>query len=433
MKLELSQKQTMKVMMTTEMRQAISLLQYSALDLHAYVQEVALENPLLQVDDPPYHGSHVSTMVEDPAEFWQEREKPWRERLAEEVLWAIRSPQIKKVMHDIILNLNDRGYLPVPVDEIGDRNRMDRNIVEDTIEQLKNFEGRGFGCATVQEYLLHQVTRQPSPSLHIYTLIQHHYKDVLKRNRDALHKNSGMSDGEIDRVYQWLQSISPYPSFGYEKEQVEYVVPELTVKKQRGIWTISSIDSLLPSIEMDVSLMKMSTEHDEAKSYLSRCHNQAVWLLRSLERRKATIVRITEAIVRRQVDFLENGYLKPMTLKELAEDIGVHESTVSRAIANKSIQTPKGTIDLKSFFSSKIKKGHGGVVSSSYVKATIQWLIEKEEMEQPLSDQKIADRLNDHQRISISRRTVAKYRESMNIPSSAKRKKGKVGSSSRLQ
>ncbi|MBA2174964.1 RNA polymerase factor sigma-54 [Halobacillus locisalis] len=422
MKLELSQKQTMNVMMTTEMRQAISLLQYSALDLHAYVQEVALENPLLQVEEPPFHGGYFNTLEADPAEFWQEREKPWRDMLTEEVLWMIQSTQMKNVMHDIILNLNDRGYLPVAVDEIVHRNGTSRKVVEDAIEQLKQFEGRGFGCATVQEYLLQQVARQSSPSLRIYTMIQHHYQSVLERDRDALHKNAKMSYEEIDRVYHWLQSITPYPSFGYEKEKVAYVVPELTVKKQQDTWKISSIDNLLPSIEMDVSLMT-STDDEEANNYLSRCHNQALWLLRSLEKRKATIVRITEAIVRRQVDFLENGYLKPMTLRELAEDIGVHESTVSRAIANKSIQTPRGTIDLKSFFTSKLKKESGDDVSSSYVKAAIRLLVEDEVRGQPLSDQKIANRLNEHQRISISRRTVAKYRESINIPSSSKRKK----------
>ena len=184
---------------------------------------------------------------------------------------------------------------------------------------------------------------------------------------------------------------------------------------------------MLPSIRLNrqYEYMLQQAGQGEARTYMNEKYNKMMWLIRSIEQRRYTLLRLTEAIVEKQKDFLEKGmlYLKPMTLKEIADEIDVHESTVSRAVRHKVVQTPKGIYELKDFFTSRVSSIDGGGASSKAVKHVIKTLIEAEDKRKPLSDQKISAMLAEQEGIHISRRTVAKYRDELNVPSSTKRKR----------
>lgn len=408
MNLELSQKQTTNLVITSQVRQAIQLLQYSAIDITSYIQELSVGNPLLEVTPPAGCHSVLTETIKS--------QKEWRESLNEEINWILDSKEEKVAMRYLILNLDERGLLSLPVQDIADQFGLSLQVSKGALRILRQYEGRGFGCLDTEDYLHVQLD-----NLHIESAwvewIQTHLDDLLHQRLHTL-----LTEEEMNTLYKHLQSIPPYPAYNYVKEDTEYIHPEFICTKDVHGWTIASTDDLLPEVHIDYTLLNRSDLSDEDKSFLKTCHDQALWLIKSLRKRSATLLLVGESLLRKQSDFLEEGYLKPLTLREVAEDIEVHESTVSRAIANKYIQTPRGTVAMKSLFSSSLKKGQEEV-SSRYVKGLIRSFIQKEDSSLPISDQKLSNLLKESHGITVSRRTVAKYRESMSIPSSTKRKK----------
>ncbi|MBQ6608128.1 MAG: RNA polymerase factor sigma-54 [Firmicutes bacterium] len=232
----------------------------------------------------------------------------------------------------------------------------------------------------------------------------------------------------MQMVADLIRTLDPKPGRAYSSgEQVRYVVPDIIVEKEGNDFVIVTNDSTIPHLMVSsfyVNLAKTHKEDVEVQKYLSDKYNSALWLIKSIEQRKRTIYNVANAVMSHQTEFLEKGdkYLKPMTLKQIADVVGVHESTVSRSINGKYIQTPRGVYEIKYFFSSGVGGGTGDALSSNSIKTFIKEIIDKEDPKKPCSDQDMVEILS-KKGIEISRRTVAKYRESMNILSSSKRRR----------
>lgn len=274
----------------------------------------------------------------------------------------------------------------------------------------------------MQEYLLYQLNKNYPEDQWMYDVVSNYLNDLAERRWSKVAKQAGVSTGRIQSVFAVLKTLQPHPLTGIYGETTSYLTPDLMVKKEQGAFKLTYIPSIASSVRMDPSIADLSVGSPQAQPYVDNCYKQASWLIRSLEQRKETILKVAEVIIEKQTTFLEGGSLRPMTLKEVAEKINMHESTVSRAVANKAIQTPLGVYELKFFFSSALSKDQEDTVSASHVKSLIKGLIDEEDKKRPVSDQKLADQLKNDSEIMISRRTVAKYREAMGILSSSKRK-----------
>ncbi|MFC2171652.1 RNA polymerase factor sigma-54 [Acidobacteriota bacterium] len=473
-------KMTQKLMMTPQLQQAIKLLQYHKLELHDVINQELVENPLLeevlsdqkeesaeetadrqeetkaqsdekepeletntQVDeidyeaffkdlDEPYQRTYIPREV--PEAFQTENTLAHEITLPEHLLWQVgevsTSEEIAEIGRGIIGNLNSDGYLVATIDEIM---TMGQWSEQDTLEALKlvqSLDPVGVGARDLQECLLIQLKYldlDESPAEQIIT----EHLDLLKRHRyDELAKKLGCS---IEMVRHWVEiirNLDPRPGDKYSSEQSYYVVPDVYVTKLEGEYVIILNDEGLPRLRINSHYRKLLKESDgkkatpEIKTFINDKFKSAIWLIRSLEQRQRTIFKVSESIVKHQRDFLEKGveFLQPLVLRDIAEDIDMHESTVSRVVTKKYMHTPQGLFEMKFFFHSGIQSSSGRDVSSISVKQKIKRLIEAEDEKHPISDSQVVNILRS-QGLDIARRTVAKYREEMKIPSSTYRKK----------
>ncbi|MCA1012265.1 RNA polymerase factor sigma-54 [Halobacillus halophilus] len=427
MNLNLTQTQTVGLVMTPEIRQAISLLQYSTTDLWEYLEEQALENPVLTIDEIPSNhnrtgGKVNKSMTSNPVEYFAAHDKGWREKLVDQVNWLESGEELKEISRFLLLNLDEQGYLRISMEEIMRHLSFSREKIEQALKLIKELEPSGLGCFTMQEYLLYQLNKKYPEDQWMYDVVSNHLNDLAERRWSKVAKHTGVSTARIQSVFAVLKTLQPHPLTGIYGETTSYLTPDLMVRKEQGAFKLTYIPSIASSVRMDPSIADLSVGSPQAQPYVDNCYKQASWLIRSLEQRKETIMKVAEVIIEKQTTFLEGGALRPMTLREVAEKIKMHESTVSRAVANKAIQTPGGVYELKFFFSSALSKDQEEAVSASHVKLIIKGIIDKEDKKRPVSDQKLADQLKNESEITISRRTVAKYREAMGILSSSKRK-----------
>ena len=442
MELGLFQKQTTKLVMTTELRQAITILQYSTLELADYLKEEALENPLMELKENSswenaLSGDSSSIAYRKPA-YNQDDEKRspldqirskddhLHARLLEQVRDLSLSKRERSILIFLVENINDAGYLTVSLDEAARLLHVHENDVVRAFERFRMFDPPGVGARSLQECLLWQLESLGHDSLLAEDIVAHDLDLFANKKWNELAKKYDVTLKDIQEAADLIQSLDPKPGASFGDDTTRYLIPDITVEHVEGKYIVTINDYLLPNIQLNrqYQYMLSQTDKSEAQTYIHEKYNKMMWLIKSIEQRRFTLLRLTEAIVEKQKEFLEKGmlYLKPMTLKEIADEIGVHESTVSRAIRNKVVQTPRGIYELKDFFTSKVQSASGEGASSKAVKLVIQSLIDKEDKRKPLSDQKIVELLKD-EGIEVSRRTVAKYRDEMKIPSSSKRKR----------
>ncbi|ARI75761.1 RNA polymerase factor sigma-54 [Halobacillus mangrovi] len=427
MKLELTQKQTTGLFMTTEVRQAISLLQYSAMDVWDYVQEEMLNNPLLAVEERGFSESYSSRSrnqageaMNNVVEFYPGHEKGWREKLFDQIKWQLNSKEDYEVMQYLILNLNERGFLPIEVNEISGSLNVSSSSVTDNLQHLKDYESRGLGSSGTRDYLIYQIKQQfPEEGL-LMQLVAYYLDDIANRRWNQLSKQLSVSQADIKQAFTLLKKLRPHPYIDSIMQPVKYMVADIIVKKEGTDYLLTDSNSPFSSIHIDSSYASLKKDA-KAESFLNDCYKNANWLIRSIEQRRQTILKVAKVIVKEQIAFLEGGPLHPLTYKQVAEQIDMHESTVSRAVSNKVMQTSRGVFEMKYFFTTGLSQ-NDSTISSTQVKNHIQGLIDQENKSKPLSDQKLAQVLKKDYGVEISRRTVAKYRESIQIPSSSKRK-----------
>lgn len=295
---------------------------------------------------------------------------------------------------------------------------------------IQTFEPAGVGARNLRECLLLQLENKtgeiPRKS---YQVVHDHFEELEKRKYPIITKALGCTDEQLREVLTFIATLEPKPGRSFQENETKYITPDVYVRKMDGEYVVVLNDEPVPKLRISPYYRRLlkdkkSLEGKETKKFLENKIQSAIWLIKNIEQRRKTIYRVTEAIFRIQRDFLEVGIsvLKPLTLKQVADIIGMHESTVSRVTTHKYVQTPRGLFELKYFFTSGLESVDGLDVSSLSVKEKIKDLVSQESAQKPFSDQKIMQVLND-QGLNIARRTIAKYREELKIPSASQRRK----------
>ncbi|MBB5324313.1 RNA polymerase sigma-54 factor [Anoxybacillus tepidamans] len=433
MRAELLQEQRLKLALTKELTQAIELLQYSALELRSILYEQSLENPFLEIKDSklttPY--KYKSSFNKDERNWIENVSKP-SETLASHLTAQLHTmflhPKMRQMVEYLIASLDEDGYLRTDLKEIAAFLAVSEGELEEAVRLLQSLEPAGVGARTLQECLLLQLQRLPVQNELAVRVISCHFTMFVEKSWKALAKQLQVEVAELQQVWDLIRTLEPRPGSHYTAIEPHFIVPDLIVERRGDEICVLLNDEFLPEIIWNYGYeKKMAGRCDEqTASFIKEKYRQFMWLTKSLEQRKQTLVHVAKEVMERQKQCLEEGMaaLKPLTMREVAEVLNIHESTVSRAVKNKYVQTPFGTVELRRFFTSSLSSiSNDEEASATKTKAIIKQLIEVENKREPLSDQKIADVLSEEHGIAISRRTVAKYREQLHIPSSAKRKR----------
>ncbi|MBP1641344.1 MAG: rpoN1 [Acidobacteria bacterium] len=378
---------------------------------------------------------------------WEAREAPPIENtltrepdLYDHLLWQIHlsdfAPRERKIAEEIVGNLDPDGFLVASVEEIR-RSALERGDdwsaeeVSAALDRVRRLDPPGIACASLQESLLLQLdlAEEPQDSLARRVLAEH-WDAFLRRQYPPIARLLGVTLQDLEPVIERIRALQTRPGRAYGNDRPLYVEPDVHVIKVGDDYVIQLNDDGLPRLRVSrayrrmLQQMRAEGRQGEAQQFISEKMRSAMWLIKSLDQRQRTIYKVAESIVRQQREFLDLGldYLRPMVLRDVAEDIGMHESTVSRVVSNKYVHTPRGLFPLKFFFHSGIDRDYGEDISSLTVKRKIKQLIEAEDARHPLSDSELMRILN-REGIQIARRTVAKYRDELNLPSSSDRRK----------
>lgn len=333
----------------------------------------------------------------------------------------------------IIDAINDDGYLSISLEDIhqalGNDLEIDLDEIEAVMHRIQNFDPPGVGARDLKENLLLQLKQFPleSPWLEpAMQLIEDHFDLLVKREYAQLTRRLKISEEELKLILQLIQSLNPRPGSQITASQPEYIIPDVIVSKNAGKWKVELNPDAAPRLRVNphyASLIKQVNSNED-NTCLKNHLQEARWFIKSLISRNETLLRVATSIVERQIDFLERGdeAMKALVLHDIAEAVGMHESTISRVTSKKYMHTPRGIFELKYFFSSHVSTSNGGECSATAIRAFIKKLIATENTNKPLSDSKLATILGE-QGINVARRTVAKYREAMAIPPSNERKR----------
>ena len=467
--------QQQKLVMTMQMRQAIQVLQLNNIEVDQLIEEELLADPALE------EGLQVETLRPEEITQQQELQELQKELLEErndhlesDGLWeailnrehtdvgkrprngyiynelpAIESNHsasaslIEDLMSQlrleyctdgeriaaecIIGNLDHRGYLDCTYHEIQKLTDVDMDDIEGAILIIRELEPVGCGARSLSECLLFQVELQYPEDPFFPIIVQKHLKDIQKRAYHKVAQALDMDIEDVEEYHKMLAKLEPRPARAYDDTPDQIATPDVKVLKIDDEWRVISDDDGLPKVRINQLYKQMQLQQQAAsendKKFIEERLRSAKFLLESLHHRSRTIVRVMESIVRRQLEFFEYGieHLRPMVLRDVAQDIDVHESTVSRISNGKFVETPKGLLEIKFFFNSSISQIGGLDLASEAVKARIKGIVSAENPKKPYSDSKICTLL-EAQGIILARRTVTKYREAMNIPSSRARK-----------
>lgn len=453
LKLELNQ----KLMMTPELRQAIAILQLSALELSDMIEQEVLENPVLeivekegdeiepevprekeQLDDYFSWDDYFNEGIDKKSEYTLTEEKPTVERYVKnnvslhehlefQLHLAIRDEATKVVGNYLIGCIDENGYLCGTISEAASVLRVEEHVVTQVLALIQTFDPMGVGARDLRECLILQFLQKGIQNKLVESIIIHHLDDVAAGRYRAIAEKLACSTQEVQQAVDVIRTFDPKPGRAFGHEQSSYIIPDMTVERINGKYVIIVNDTSVPKLTINPYYRRiaMDDSETESKKFIEGRLSSAVWLIKSIEQRRQTLYNVMQAIIDLQQDFFDKGpkSLRPLVMKKVAEKIEVHESTVSRAIANKYVNTPHGLVSMRSFFSVAVHNSDGGQdVSATNVKQKIKELITGEDSSDPLSDQSLSEILCQHD-IKISRRTVAKYREELGIVSSAKRKR----------
>lgn len=474
MALELRQqlKLSQQLVMTPQLQQAIKLLQLSRLELLESVQQELMENPLLEETVEEERGERV--MIEEAREDKGQaddtamraeliKSAEWDDYLGEfsslgrqsqmhefetpeegmafdarlssktslegHLSWQMHlsnfSPKEMEIGETIIGNLNSSGYLATTAEDIAQVVRVTVEEVESVLYRFQRFDPVGVAARTPRECLLTQIEVNGLTDPVLIEIVSEHLEDLENKRYKVLTKKFRFGMDDLKGYLDIIQSLDPMPGASFGSGDPIYVSPDAYVYKSEGEYIILLNEEGLPRLQLNsLYLEGIKPKSDKDKDYISDKKRSAEWLIKSLYQRQRTLYKVLESIVKFQRDFFEEGVtrLRPLILKDVAEDIGMHESTVSRITTSKYVATPHGIHELKFFFNSSLDLDDGGSVGSESVKARIKAIIAKEDQRHPISDEAIADMLKTELQINIARRTVAKYRTAMGIESSSKRK-----------
>ena len=500
MKLRLDLKLSQKLIMTPQLQQAIKLLQLSRLELQQSLAQHLMENPLLdelqteveegeagtpedKAEEPPaatgqdqpeeegtpeergspeeftasgweeYFGSdrragdseYPSSSQDEFPSYEQTVAKPTS--LEEHLLWQLSlsglSERAKTLGRLIIGNLDDDGYLRIPLAEVVAGTDFTETDAESALRDIQTFDPTGVGARDLSECLLLQLGHLGGNLIGslgarpgalkgsvVEGVILHHLKDLEKKQYAKIAKALNVTVEEVFQATKIIENLEPKPGRPFTNTQNYVIVPDVFVVKNEGEWVVLLNDEGLPRMRISPYYKQLMASSQggtpETKAYMDDKLRAAQWVIRSIEQRNKTIVKVVSSIVKFQEQFFDHGvqYLKPLVLKQVAEDIGMHESTISRVTANKYMYCPQGMLELKFFFNAGLQRADqlSDMHSSVSVREMIRKMVAEEDAKRPLKDEEIAARLRTQQ-VLIARRTVAKYRAEENIPSASQRKR----------
>ena len=461
--------QTQKLIITPELKLAITLLQYSALELQDHIQEELLNNPVLEIQETKEAEKEDGDEPEPAAVEDQPADDdfPWEEyfrdmdldtaaystgktreipdyqpsvencaglagNMLEDLLGQLRMLKLTARQYSLAAylagNLDHNGYLQGELEELTAAIGTKLNELEEALRIVQKLEPTGIGCRSLQECLLLQLGKLGGvPSLSV-DIVKHFLPAAADCRYRYIATRLCCEEKAVQEAVEFIRTLNPKPGsvFG-EGEETRYIVPDVIVEKVDDQYVVMGNDSIMPQLTISPfyqKILKSDSTDEQLSAFIKNKIEKAYWLIRSIEQRRLTLYKVSQQIVDIQKPFLDFGIkkLKPLTLKEVASNVGVHESTVSRATANKYIQTPRGLFPLKFFFSSGLTGTGGADYSSHSIKTYIRELVEAEDQNKPFSDQLLAEMLQGRG-INISRRTVAKYREEISIPASYKRRR----------
>ncbi|QGU96047.1 RNA polymerase factor sigma-54 [Clostridium bovifaecis] len=451
-KLNLTQEQ--KLIMTQQMQLSVKLLQMSNFEIQNYIEKELQENPVLDAEykkndsekpkdeidyksfikylefDDYGHGNYSRDRDEDeisPFNFISAK-KSLKEFLMEQILELNESTFIKSICKYMIENIDHKGYLDITLEEIQKELSISSELAESCLNIVQSLEPHGIGARDLKECLKIQLKVKGFQDENVYRIIDNYLEMIAENKYNVIAKELKVDVKKAQEYGDLIKSLEPKPSRGFfTGEETKYIVPEAYIKKINGEYCIIMNDGSIPKLNINQLYKQIINNEDDKETvrFVKDKLNSAVFLIKSINQRENTIYSILEKIVEIQKDYFEFGeaFLKPMTLKEIADHLEIHESTVSRAIREKYIHTDKGTIKIKDLFTTGISRVDSFEdVSTKIIKKEIEELVNNEDKKKPLSDQKICALLKEKD-IDISRRTVAKYREEIGIKSSSKRKR----------
>lgn len=448
---ELTIEQTQKLAMTPELIQAIQILQFNTQELADYIENEILENPVLE-EDKSFSKDEIDIREKIRESAYEERrDQQWEyspdddnedytyeqyvsdeDTLEEYLLMQLEFSDLKgkeyKTGLNIIEAIDDNGYLSVSIEEIAAESDVTVDEAEDVLNVIQTFEPVGVGARNLKECLIIQLAAKGELTEELEYLIENLLEELAEHRITNIAKKLNMSASEIQDILDLIKTLEPKPGrlFG-TGDATKYISPDIFVEKINGEYVVTNNDGSIPRLMVSSYYNKLSAQaktDEELNKYLNDRFNSAVWLIKSIEQRKQTIYNVASAVVKYQQEFFDKGekYLRTLTLKQIADEVGMHESTVSRSINGKYMESPRGMYELKFFFSSGVAGDDGQGVSSNSVKSIIKDIIGDENPKKPYSDQDLVGLLKE-KGIDISRRTVAKYREGMGILSSSKRRR----------
>ncbi|MBZ9625293.1 RNA polymerase factor sigma-54 [Clostridium sp. FP2] len=447
--------QEQKLIMTQEMQMSVKLLQMSAYELGQYVNKEMQENPVLEErdlqnpknnntetneykeiikylekDDYKIKNYSAKSESEEVSPFYYiAQEKSLKDYLVEQIGELTEKPETLDICKYMVENLDAKGYLSVKLSDICKELTISNEQAENALKIIQSLEPEGIGARDLRECLKIQLYNLGNNDENIYKIIEEYLELLAENKYNIIAKELKITIPHVQKYVDIIKTLEPKPSRGfYTGETVKYIVPDAYINKINEQYFISMNEDMLPKLNIN-SMYKEIIKNGkdvEAVEYVKEKLNSAMFLIKSIEQRKNTVYRVLEEILVVQKEYFDNGdeYLKPMTLKKIADNLEMHESTISRAIREKYVSVNSGkVIKIKDLFTNGIASVIGGEdISTINIKSAIKEMVDTEDQKKPLSDQSICNRLN-IEGMNISRRTVAKYREELQIKSSSKRKR----------
>ncbi len=468
---DLTIEQVQKLVMTPELIQAIQILQFNTQELDSYVQEQMLVNPVLEQEQREPDQSADSEPAREERQTEEDRHQDeildWKEYIRDsnygdegygkwidkgsenraneyekfvtndvtlpehlmfQFQFAAKNKGCRHVGKYIIESLDENGYMTSTIPQIARATNVPEEKVREALDIIQGFDPAGVGASDIKECLEIQLRNRDELTDNLKTLIEDHLEDLAGNRLSAIARDMGVTVQEVQRMADVVRDLEPKPGRQFASEiTTKYIVPDVIVEEVDGEYVVSINESSVPKLSVSSyykDLLHKADTDKQLADYLADRVNSATWLIRSIEQRKQTIFNVVTAVVKYQKDFLDHGskYLKTLTLKDIAEEVGIHESTVSRSINDKYLQCPRGMYEIKYFFSAGVADSSGEGISSNSIKEFIREIVETENPKKPYSDQKMVE-IFEGKGIAISRRTIAKYRDEMGILSSSKRKR----------
>ncbi|WP_409022214.1 RNA polymerase factor sigma-54 [Dellaglioa sp. P0083] len=439
-KFKQQQTQIQKLAMTPELQQSIKMLQYNIEDLQEFVTEKVMENPLIEaIDDNQriqagesrYKVNLTTTGDTDYMNSVSDDEsQSLLDYLLEQIYLTMRQTPLRKVVLYLVDYIEQTGYFNANLDDLAEESGIPPIMLLDALTLIQRLDPPGVGARNLQESLMLQIDSDDLAPKLAYTVIKDDFDNFVDRKWADIAKKYRVNLSEIQEISDFVRTLSPNPGAGFGTTRIGKIYPDLVLKKSNNELTLFKVRGAQPEVVFQQKYFDdMSKDQDpEVIKYLTEKKREYEWLVHGLKQRGDTILKVGQYILKYQADFFADKTkpIKPLLLREVAAALGVHESTISRTVNDKYIETESGVYEIKSFFGQIANKNKKNAeeLSSKTIMTTMQTLIESEDKTKPFSDQKIVLQLM-KQNIDISRRTVAKYRENLNIPSSSARKRYK--------